>query len=85
MALRRRESAYCRSFARHLHHKEETPMKKLFAVLLTALMLLSLVSAFAEEQITLQLWSVATESDSSHQSFIDAIAIALISSSGRFT
>ena len=49
-------------------------MKKLLAVLLTALMLLSLVSAFAEEQITLQLWSIATESDSSHQAFVDAIA-----------
>jgi len=49
-------------------------MKKLLAVLLTALMLLSLVSAFAEEQITLQLWSIATESDSSHQTYVDAIA-----------
>ena len=49
-------------------------MKKLLAVLLTALMLLSLVSAFAEEQITLQLWSIATESDSSHQAYVDAIA-----------
>ena len=49
-------------------------MKKLLAILLTALMLMSLVSAFAEEQITLQLWSIATESDSSHQAFVDAIA-----------
>ena len=49
-------------------------MKKLLAVLLTALMLLSLVSAFAEEQITLQLWSITTESDSSHQAYVDAIA-----------
>ena len=49
-------------------------MKKLLAVLLTAMMLLSFVSAFAEEQITLQLWSIATESDSSHQAYVDAIA-----------
>ena len=49
-------------------------MKKLLAILLTALMLLSFVSAFAEEEITLQLWSIATESDSSHQTYVDAIA-----------
>ena len=49
-------------------------MKKLFAILLTAMMLVSFVSAFAEEQITLQLWSIATESDASHQAFVDAIA-----------
>ena len=45
----------------------------LTVILLTVLMLLSLVSAFAEEQITLQLWSIATESDSSHQAYVDAI------------
>ena len=49
-------------------------MKKLLGILLTVVMLLSMVSAVAEEQITLTLWSIATESDSSHQSFIDAIA-----------
>ena len=49
-------------------------MKKVLAILLTALMVLSMVSALAEEQITLQLWSIATESDSSHQAFVDAIA-----------
>ena len=49
-------------------------MKKLLGILLSALLLLTMVSAVAEEQITLTLWSIATESDSSHQSFIDAIA-----------
>ncbi len=49
-------------------------MKKLLAILLTALFLISAVSALAEEQITLQLWSIATESDSSHQAYVDAIA-----------
>lgn len=49
-------------------------MKKMLVILLTAILLLSMVCATAEEQITLTLWSIATESDSSHQSFIDAIA-----------
>lgn len=49
-------------------------MKKLLSILLAAIMVLSMVSAVAEEEITLTLWSIATESDSSHQSFIDAIA-----------
>ena len=48
-------------------------MKKFLAILLAALMMLS-VAALAEEQITLQLWSIATESDSSHQAYVDAIA-----------
>ena len=48
-------------------------MKKFLAILLAALMVLS-VAAMAEEQITLQLWSIATESDSSHQAYVDAIA-----------
>ena len=48
-------------------------MKKFLAILLAALMVLS-VAALAEEQITLQLWSIATESDSSHQAYVDAIA-----------
>ncbi len=49
-------------------------MKKLLAILLTALFVMSMVSAMAEEQITLQLWSIATESDSSHEAFVNAIA-----------
>lgn len=50
-------------------------MKKALALVLAALMLISIASlAMAEEQITLQLWSIATESDSSHQAFVDAIA-----------
>ena len=49
-------------------------MKKLLAILLTALFIVSCVSALAEDQITLQLWSIATESDSSHQAYVDAIA-----------
>lgn len=49
-------------------------MKKLLSILLAAIMMLSMVSAMAEEEITLTLWSIATESDASHQSFIDAIA-----------
>ncbi|MBR1559349.1 MAG: extracellular solute-binding protein [Clostridia bacterium] len=49
-------------------------MKKLLVMLLAAVMVLSMVSAMAEEQITLQLWSIATESDSSHQAYVDAIA-----------
>ncbi|MBQ6373310.1 MAG: extracellular solute-binding protein [Clostridia bacterium] len=48
-------------------------MKKLLVVLLAAAMLLSMCSAFAED-ITLNLWSIATESDSSHQAYVDAIA-----------
>jgi len=49
-------------------------MKKLLAILLTALLALTAVSALAEEEITLELWSIATESDSSHQTYVDAIA-----------
>lgn len=49
-------------------------MKKLLAILLALILLVSMVPAMAEDQITLTLWSIATESDSSHQSFIDAIA-----------
>lgn len=40
-------------------------MKKLLSILLAAIMVLSMVSAVAEEEITLTLWSIATESDSS--------------------
>lgn len=49
-------------------------MKKLLALVLAAVMLLSLTSAFAEEETTLVLWSIATESDSSHDAFVNAIA-----------
>ena len=31
-------------------------------------------TAFADDDVTLTLWSIATESDSSHQAFVDAIA-----------
>ncbi len=48
-------------------------MKKLCAILLAAAMLLAMTSAFADD-VTLTLWSIATESDSSHQAFVDAIA-----------
>ena len=50
-------------------------MKKLLAILLTCVMLLSLsATAFADDDVTLTHWSIATESDSSHQAFVDAIA-----------
>ena len=49
-------------------------MKKLLAILLAAVMVLSLSAAAFAEDVTLTLWSIATESDSSHQAFIDAIA-----------
>ncbi len=49
-------------------------MKKMLAILLALIVLVSMVPAMAEDQVTLTLWSIATESDSSHQSFIDAIA-----------
>ena len=50
-------------------------MKKALALVLAVLMLMGIAAtAMAEEQITLQLWSIATESDSSHQAFVDAIA-----------
>lgn len=51
-------------------------MKKLFALLLAAAMLLSLVSAFAEEEeeITLTMWCIATESDANRPAYEAAIA-----------
>ena len=56
-------------------------MKKRLAFLIALVMLFSLCCisapvAFAdgEEEVTLTLWSIATESDSSHQAFVDAIA-----------
>ena len=48
-------------------------MKKALALILAAMMVLSVTAAFAED-VTLTLWSIATESDSSHQAFVDAIA-----------
>ncbi|MBR1407970.1 MAG: extracellular solute-binding protein [Clostridia bacterium] len=48
-------------------------MKKILALALALTMLCAASLALAEP-ITLQLWSIATESDSSHQAFVDAIA-----------
>jgi len=48
-------------------------MKKVVALMLTAVMLLGIASAVAED-VTLDLWTIAVESDSSYQTFIDAIA-----------
>ncbi len=48
-------------------------MKKVVALMLTAIMLLGIASAVAED-VTLDLWTIAVESDSSYQTFIDAIA-----------
>ena len=50
-------------------------MKKIFALVLALCMVFSLcaISASADD-VTLTLWSIATESDSSHQAFVDAIA-----------
>ena len=48
-------------------------MKKLVALLLAAVMVLGMASAFADTT-ELTLWSIAVESDSSYQSYIDAIA-----------
>ena len=48
-------------------------MKKLVALMLAAIMLLGIASAVAED-VTLNLWTIAVESDSSYQTFIDAIA-----------
>ena len=48
-------------------------MKKVLALVLAAMMLLGLASAAAED-VTLDLWTIAVESDSSYQTFIDAIA-----------
>ncbi len=48
-------------------------MKKLVALMLTAVMLLGIASAFAED-ITLNLWTIAVESDASYETFTNAIA-----------
>ena len=46
-------------------------MKKIFALVLALCMVFSLcaISASADD-VTLTLWSIATESDSSHQAFV---------------
>ena len=49
-------------------------MKKLLAILLTALFLLTAVSALAEEQTTLTMWCIATESDANRPGYEAAIA-----------
>ena len=48
-------------------------MKKLVALMLAAIMVLGIASAIAED-VTLNLWTIAVESDSSYQTFIDGIA-----------
>ncbi len=48
-------------------------MKKLVALMLAAIMVLGIASAVAED-VTLNLWTLAVESDASYQTFIDAIA-----------
>ena len=53
-------------------------MKKRLALLMALVMVFSLLcvgapAAFADD-VTLTLWSIATESDSSHQAFVDGIA-----------
>ena len=47
-------------------------MKKVVALVLAAIMLLSLTSALAEKE-TLTLWSIATEADANYQTYIDAL------------
>lgn len=49
-------------------------MKKLLAILLTALFVLTAVSALAEEQTVLTLWCIATESDANRPGYEAAIA-----------
>ena len=54
-------------------------MKKRLALLMALVMVFSLCcfsapTAFADDDVTLTLWSIATESDSSHQAFVDGIA-----------
>ena len=48
-------------------------MKKLVALMLAAIMVLGIASAIAED-VTLNLWTIAVESDSSYETFINAIA-----------
>ncbi len=49
-------------------------MKKFFALALAAVMLLGLIPAFAEEEITLTMWCIATESDANRPAYEQAIA-----------
>ena len=49
-------------------------MKKLLAILLTALFVLTAVSALAEEQTVLTMWCIATESDANRPAYENAIA-----------
>ena len=54
-------------------------MKKLLSLALALCMIVALftvspAAAYADGDVTLTLWSIATESDSSHQAFVDAIA-----------
>jgi len=49
-------------------------MKKLVALVLAAVMLLSLTSVFAEEQKVITMWCIATESDANRPAYEAAIA-----------
>ena len=49
-------------------------MKKLVALVLAAIMLLSLTSVFAEEQKVITMWCIATESDANRPAYEAAIA-----------
>ena len=58
-------------------------MKKLVALVLAAVMLLSLTSVFAEEQKVITMWCIATESDANRPAYEAAIA-AVEAASGRY-
>ncbi len=49
-------------------------MKKFVALLLAAIMLLSMTSVFADEKTTLTMWCIATESDANRPAYEKAIA-----------
>ena len=49
-------------------------MKKIVALALAVMMLLSLTAAFAEEQKTITMWCIATESDANRPAYEQAIA-----------
>ena len=49
-------------------------MKKVLSLILAVMMMMTLVSAFAEEEITLTLWCIATESDANRPGYEAAIA-----------
>ena len=49
-------------------------MKKFVALLLAAIMLLSMTSVFAEEKTVLTMWCIATESDANRPAYEKAIA-----------